>query len=124
MPRSGKLVDTGYKGGRAARWQELARVHDGLASWDELLARSRRRQQRRQRVDAEADRLTGHGATVTRVISDEGLGHYGIAMQDPQDKEVDVNCSSDHPRWLPGKTPGLAAAIDCASCPGFRTGKA
>ena len=46
---------------------------------------------RRQRVDAEAERLAGLGASYVRVLSDEGLDHYGIAMQDPEGNEFDIN---------------------------------
>ena len=45
----------------------------------------------RQRVDAEAERLVGLGASVVRVLSEEGLDHYGIAMQDPEGNEFDIN---------------------------------
>ena len=46
---------------------------------------------RRQRVDAEAERLAGLGASFVRVLSEEGLDHYGIAMQDPEGNEFDIN---------------------------------
>ena len=46
---------------------------------------------RRQRVDAEADRLTGLGASYVRVLSEEGLDHYAIAMQDAEGNEFDIN---------------------------------
>lgn len=46
---------------------------------------------RRQRVDAEARRLAGLGATMTRVLSEEGLDHYGVAMTDPEGNEFDIN---------------------------------
>src|SRR5215831_16912132 len=39
---------------------------------------------RRKRVDAEAERLAGLGASSVRVLSQAGLDHYGIAMQDPE----------------------------------------
>jgi hypothetical protein len=32
---------------------------------------------RRQRVDAEAQRLAGVGATIARRLAEEGLDHYG-----------------------------------------------
>ena len=48
---------------------------------------------RRQRVDAEAQRLAGLGASYVRVLSEEGLDHYGIAMQDPEGNEFDINCA-------------------------------
>jgi len=46
---------------------------------------------RRQRVDAEAERLAGLGASLVRVLSQDGLDHYGIAMQDPEGNEFDIN---------------------------------
>jgi Glyoxalase-like domain len=46
---------------------------------------------RKQRVDAEAERLVALGATLVRVLSQEGLDHYGVAMTDPEGNEFDVN---------------------------------
>jgi hypothetical protein len=46
---------------------------------------------RRKRVDAEASRLVGLGATITGVLSQEGLDHYAVAMKDPEGNEFDVN---------------------------------
>jgi hypothetical protein len=46
---------------------------------------------RRRRVDAEADRLVGLGASYVRALSEEGLDHYAIAMQDPEGNEFDIN---------------------------------
>ena len=46
---------------------------------------------RRQRVDAEASRLAGLGATIARVLYTEGLDHYGVAMKDPEGNEFDIN---------------------------------
>ena len=46
---------------------------------------------RRQRVDAEAQRLAGLGATVVRVSAEEGLDHYAVAMNDPEGNEFDIN---------------------------------
>ena len=46
---------------------------------------------RRQRVDAEAERLAGLGASVVRVLSQQGLDHYGVAMQDPEGNEFYIN---------------------------------
>src|SRR5712691_7671683 len=45
----------------------------------------------RQRVDAEARRLTDLGATTIRVLEEEGTGHYAVAMKDPEDNEFDIN---------------------------------
>jgi glyoxalase superfamily protein len=46
---------------------------------------------RRERVDAEARRLVGLGATMVRVLAEEGLDHYGVAMKDPEGNEFDIN---------------------------------
>jgi hypothetical protein len=46
---------------------------------------------RRQRVDAEASRLAGLGATIARTLYTEGLDHYGVAMKDPEGNEFDIN---------------------------------
>lgn len=46
---------------------------------------------RRQRVDAEAARLTDLGAVLVRVLETEGLDHYAVAMNDPEGNEFDVN---------------------------------
>lgn len=46
---------------------------------------------RQQRVDAEAERLAGLGASYVRVLSQEGLDHYAIAMADPEGNEFDIN---------------------------------
>lgn len=45
----------------------------------------------RQRVDAEAERLAALGATVVRVLHEEGLDHYGVAMAEPEGNEFDIN---------------------------------
>jgi hypothetical protein len=46
---------------------------------------------RTQRVDAEARRLTGLGATLTVVMSADGLDHYAVGMKDPEGNEFDIN---------------------------------
>ena len=46
---------------------------------------------RKQRVDAEARRLISLGATMIRVLEEEGLDHYGMAMKDPEGNEFDIN---------------------------------
>jgi glyoxalase superfamily protein len=46
---------------------------------------------RRARVDAEAARLAGLGATITGPLSEEGLDHYAVGMLDPEGNEFDVN---------------------------------
>lgn len=46
---------------------------------------------RRQRVDAEAARLVEAGATLVRVLSQEGLDHYAVAMLDPEGNEFDIH---------------------------------
>lgn len=42
---------------------------------------------RRERVDAEADRLIAAGATTLRVLEHEVEGHYAVVMQDPEGNE-------------------------------------
>ena len=42
---------------------------------------------RKKRVDAEAGRLVREGATILRVLDEEGLDHYAVAMQDPEGNE-------------------------------------
>jgi hypothetical protein len=46
---------------------------------------------RTQRVDAEARRLTDLGATNTGAMSEAGLDHYAVGMQDPEGNEFDIN---------------------------------
>lgn len=46
---------------------------------------------RRQRVEAEAERLVALGATRVLASADEGLDHYAVAMLDPEGNEFDVN---------------------------------
>ena len=46
---------------------------------------------RTQRVDAEARRLAGLGATPTGVLSADGLDHYAVGMKDPEGNEFDIN---------------------------------
>jgi Glyoxalase-like domain len=46
---------------------------------------------RRQRVDAEARRLAALGATILGALYQEGIDHYGVAMQDPEGNEFDIN---------------------------------
>lgn len=45
---------------------------------------------RRRLVDAGARRLA-LGATLARVISEDGLDHYAVAMLDPEGNEFDIN---------------------------------
>jgi len=47
--------------------------------------------ERRERVEAEADRLVALGATRLRTISAEGMDHYAVAMLDPEGNEFDIN---------------------------------
>jgi catechol 2,3-dioxygenase-like lactoylglutathione lyase family enzyme len=42
---------------------------------------------RRRRIDAEAERLVAAGATRLRVLSEEGVDHYGVVMADPEGNE-------------------------------------
>ena len=46
---------------------------------------------RMERVDAEARRLTDLGATLTVVMSADGLDHYAVGMKDPEGNEFDIN---------------------------------
>lgn len=47
---------------------------------------------RKERVDAEADRLVGLGATtVGRLMEDGILDHYAVGMKDPEGNEFDIN---------------------------------
>ena len=46
---------------------------------------------RKERVDSEAQRLSDLGATVVRVLSEEGIDHYAVAMKDPEGNEFDIN---------------------------------
>lgn len=46
---------------------------------------------RKERIDAEAARLVAAGATQVRVHHEEGIGHYAVAMQDPEGNEFDIN---------------------------------
>ena len=46
---------------------------------------------RRKRVDAEADRLVGLGATRTCVLYQDGVDHYAVGMKDPEGNEFDIN---------------------------------
>jgi hypothetical protein len=46
---------------------------------------------RKQRVDAEADRLSRLGATQIDVYSVPGVDHYAVAMLDPEGNEFDIN---------------------------------
>jgi hypothetical protein len=45
---------------------------------------------RRQKVDAEVERLVAAGASVFRVLDEEGVDHYGVVMQDPEGNEFCV----------------------------------
>ena len=46
---------------------------------------------RAERVEAEADRLVGLGATRLRTIAEEGMDHYAVALLDPEGNEFDIN---------------------------------
>jgi catechol 2,3-dioxygenase-like lactoylglutathione lyase family enzyme len=45
---------------------------------------------RRERVDAEVERLETFGATVLRVLPMEGMDHYAVTMLDPEGNEFCV----------------------------------
>jgi len=46
---------------------------------------------RRERVDAEAERLVRAGATVAWVHAEEGVDHYAVTMRDPEGNEFCVH---------------------------------
>jgi hypothetical protein len=46
---------------------------------------------RRDRVEAEAERLIALGATRLSTLSADGLDHYAVAMADPEGNEFDIN---------------------------------
>jgi catechol 2,3-dioxygenase-like lactoylglutathione lyase family enzyme len=46
---------------------------------------------RRRLVDAEAQRLEVLGAAVVRVLCEDSVDHYGVAMRDPEGNEFDIN---------------------------------
>ncbi|WP_405058736.1 VOC family protein [Kribbella sp. NBC_01505] len=46
---------------------------------------------RRERIEAEAERLVALGATRLNTMSQEGLDHYAVAMLDPEGNEFDIN---------------------------------
>jgi hypothetical protein len=46
---------------------------------------------RRERVNAEADRLVAAGATKVRELAEPGVDHYAMAMLDPEGNEFDIN---------------------------------
>ena len=46
---------------------------------------------RRERVEAEAERLVSLGATRLHTIAEEGLDHYAVALTDPEGNEFDIN---------------------------------
>jgi hypothetical protein len=66
---------------RVRRTSEVVRA----AEWTDPL------EIRRKRVDAEATRLAGLGATIPGVLSEEGLDHYAVGMKDPEGNEFDIN---------------------------------
>ena len=46
---------------------------------------------RRQRVDAEARRLSDLGATMVAILTEDGVDHYAVAMKDPEGNEFDIH---------------------------------
>jgi hypothetical protein len=46
--------------------------------------------ERTERVDAKVQRLTKAGASVLRVLSEPGVDHYGVVLQDPEGNEFCV----------------------------------
>jgi Glyoxalase-like domain len=65
-------------------------------------------QTRRRLVDAEAQRLEALGATVVRVLYEDGVDHYGVAMRDPEGNEFDINLGRLARR--PSRRPNTARA--------------
>jgi hypothetical protein len=53
--------------------------------------RARPLAERRQRVDEEAVRLMGLGASTTGPLSRDDLDHYAVGMRDPEGNEFDIN---------------------------------
>jgi hypothetical protein len=45
----------------------------------------------KQRVDTEVARLADLGATMVRILFQQGIDHYAVAMTDPEGNEFDVN---------------------------------
>jgi len=48
-------------------------------------------EERKRRVQAEADRLCRLGATQVQVFFEEGLDHFAIGLRDPEGNEFDIN---------------------------------
>ena len=48
-------------------------------------------EERKKRVEAEADRLVRAGAKRLRTLFEEGLDHYAVAMADPEGNEFDIH---------------------------------
>lgn len=46
---------------------------------------------RRERVEAEAARLVSLGATRLRILVEDGLDHYAVALADPEGNEFETN---------------------------------
>ncbi len=46
---------------------------------------------RQARINAEAERLTGLGASILQALAEPGLDHYAVAMTDPEGNEFDIN---------------------------------
>jgi len=61
---------------------------------------------RRQRVDAEARRLSDLGARMVGVLREEGIDHYAVAMKDPEGNEFDITDGSHSRRDVLTERPG------------------
>ena len=48
-------------------------------------------QTRLRLIDAEAQRLEALGATLVKVICEDGMDHHGVALRDPEGNEFDIN---------------------------------
>ncbi|MGW6361549.1 VOC family protein [Streptomyces sp. NPDC055092] len=80
---------------------------------------------RKERVDAEADRLMGLGAIINVVMCEKGIDHYAVGMKDPEGNEFDINGPElgDKQRALPSRNGQVTKSRRCQlSFFGSRTG--
>jgi hypothetical protein len=80
MPRDDELDRLHAEQGRRLRLD----IHASGERTDPIEAR-------RRRLDWEARRLAGLGATSTGALSEEGLDHFAAGMRDPDGSEFDIN---------------------------------
>jgi hypothetical protein len=67
------------------------RLHLDIHASGDLHTRALPIETRKQLVDAEARRLCDLGATMTVVMSAEGIDSYAVGMKDPEGNEFDIN---------------------------------